>query len=378
MTLKRAGFILLAIVLGLAPLAATGSGLPAQNPYLVGGTPVKGTCSATVTTNCVPLANSLATPGVLPKVSPAGALAESAVSDNGTDTVTVAGRNVVVAPGYGTTVLANGNFATDTVWVKGIGWTISGNAAHSDGSGAFADVSQAGVLVPGHTYITVFTVSSVSGGSVLLQLGVSAFGAAHGVPGTFTETITADGTNFYILAVGPTFTGAVTNVSVRDVNPGILSAQPGGTVPAWYKYSLIAIANGVNGCAHGTGCWQVNGVLGANKAAGFTQDVVLFQLPAKGKVTDWTMQTVAACTGATTASSGLGTAANNVLFRTQSYDIAAAPGATNIVEGPTAGAGAGTSAAINIVASLITTVANVDQLVAGCAVDYEVLWAVKP
>jgi hypothetical protein len=192
-------------------------------------------------------------------------------------------------------------------------------------------------------------------------------------------------TTNYRNIVGPnSFAAApVVVVSVADGNVlvsdhGAVSAPPGGTVPAWAKYSLVAIANGVNGCANANGCWQVNGVLGANKTAGFTQDVVLFALPAKGKVTDWSIQTVAACTGATTALSGLGTTGNNVLLHAQTYDIMAAPGATNLTEGPTASAGSGTSAGTNIVASLVTTIANVDQLITGCAVDYEVMWAVRP
>jgi hypothetical protein len=159
---------------------------------------------------------------------------------------------------------------------------------------------------------------------------------------------------------------------------GNLIGSPGGTVPAWALYALLAIANGVNGCANPNGCWQVNGVLGANKAAGLTQDVVLFQLPVKGKVSDWRIKTNTACTGTATANTGLGVTGSNVLFRAQTYDIQAAPGNTNLTEGPTAGAGSGTSAAINVVASLITTVNNVDQLVAGCALDFDILWSGLP
>lgn len=153
---------------------------------------------------------------------------------------------------------------------------------------------------------------------------------------------------------------------------------PASYVPGWYKYSLIAIANGVNGCANAAGCWQVNGVLGANKTAGLTQDVVLAALPAKWHVTDWSIKTAVVCTGATTALSGLGVTSNTTLFRAQTYDIAAAVADANLTTGPTAGAGANTTAGTNLVASLITTVNNVDQLVVGCAVDYHVLESVRP
>lgn len=157
-------------------------------------------------------------------------------------------------------------------------------------------------------------------------------------------------------------------------------AIPGGSVPAWKLYALASIANGVNGCANANGCWQVNGVLGANRAAALTQDVVLFQLPGKGKVSDWRIKSNIACTGAATANSGLGTTGNNVLFRAQTYDIAAAVSDTNLTEGPTAGAGSGTAAATNIVASVITTSGTqyIDTLAAGCAIDYSVMWAVLP
>jgi hypothetical protein len=151
-----------------------------------------------------------------------------------------------------------------------------------------------------------------------------------------------------------------------------------GNVPYWAKYALVAIANGVNGCANANGCWQVNGVLGANKTAGFTQDVILFQLPSNGYVDPPVrIKTATACTGSATALTGLGTAGNNVFYRAQTYDIQAAPSATNFGDA-LAASGSTTTAAVNVVASLITTINNIDQLVAGCAVDYWVKWAVLP
>ena len=149
-----------------------------------------------------------------------------------------------------------------------------------------------------------------------------------------------------------------------DIRPGAPANSP-----AWQKYALVANANG---------CWQVNGVLGANKAAGLTQDVTLFQLPIKGKVTDWRMKTAVVFTGAATAVSGLGVTGSDVLFRAASYDLTAAVSDTNLASGPTAGVGGGTAAAINVVASLITTVNNVDQLAAGAELDVWVQWSILP
>jgi hypothetical protein len=182
--------------------------------------------------------------------------------------------------------------------------------------------------------------------------------------------ITIDPATYQVVV---TFVGTPTGHCVVNGGSGASTA-----IPEWRKYSLVAIVNGVNGCANANGCWQVNGILGANKAAGFTQDVVLTALGARWQLTDWRIKTNTACTGATTALSGLGTTGNNTLFRSQTYDIAPAAANTNLSTGPTAGAGADTAAGTNLVASLITTVQNVDQLVAGCAVDYWAMWGILP
>ena len=157
-----------------------------------------------------------------------------------------------------------------------------------------------------------------------------------------------------------------------------LSAAPGGTVPAWKLLQLAGVANGVGDCTNATGCWSVNGGTAIAQTAGLTQDVVLEALPAKAQVSDWRIKTNTICTGATTAKVGLGTTASNVLFRAQIYDIGAAVSGTNLTTGPTAGAGSNTAAATNLVASLITTVENVDAIVDTCKVDIWVLYGVLP
>lgn len=127
-----------------------------------------------------------------------------------------------------------------------------------------------------------------------------------------------------------------------------------------------------------SGSWSVNGGTAVLADAALTQDVALFELPARGHVTDWRIKTNTACTGTTTAKTGLGTTGSNVLFRAQTYDIQAAVSDTNLTNGPTAGTGSETHATTNIVASLITTVKTVDALVSGCTLDLWVQWAVLP
>lgn len=149
-------------------------------------------------------------------------------------------------------------------------------------------------------------------------------------------------------------------------------------VPGWFKYAVLKIANGVNGCASANGCWQVNGVLGAAAAAGLTQDVSLFVLPARGHVTDYRIKLGVRCTGAATSNTGLGTALTNTLYRTQNYNLDQAVGNTILATGPPAFGGSDTHGAVEVVGSLINTVDNIDQLVVGCAVDYWLLWGTLP
>ena len=157
-----------------------------------------------------------------------------------------------------------------------------------------------------------------------------------------------------------------------------LYAQTQQGVPTWRKYALVKIANGVNGCANANGCWQVNGALGANAAAGLTQNVALLAMPARAHLTDYRIKLATRCTGAATALSGLGTTGTNNLYRALNYNIDQAVSNTAIATGPPTAGGSDTHASTNLVASLVTTVQNIDQLVAGCTVDYWVLWGVLP
>lgn len=153
------------------------------------------------------------------------------------------------------------------------------------------------------------------------------------------------------------------------------------TVPYWSKYTLTAIANGVNGCANANGCWQVNGVLGANKTAGLTQDVTLFQLPAGAFLGGPPrLKTATAFTGTTTLTATLGTATLNTFFVSAVYDLKAAVSVTNFApaSGLSVGLGSSTTAAVNVVLGLIATIQNIDQIVTGSSVDIWVQVATLP
>ena len=106
--------------------------------------------------------------------------------------------------------------------------------------------------------------------------------------------------------------------------------------------------------------------------------MTLVALAGRGNVTDYRIKVGVRCTGATTALTGLGTTGTNSLYRALNYNIDQVVGDTAIATGPPTGGGNDTHAATNVVASLVTTVNNVDALVTGCGVDFWLLQGVLP
>jgi len=195
-------------------------------------------------------------------------------------------------------------------------------------------------------------------------------GVVIGSAGTQAEqTITVDTTTTHVLHGG-------TPPSFGPVGP--TTDIP--NTPTWQTFTVTAIANGINGCANANGCWQVNGVLGANKAAALTQSVVLFQLPANGYAQAFRYKTALACTGTATLKAGLGTASSSDFYLVSStgYDLKAAVSATNISTALPLAFGSDTSAAVNVVSSLTATTNNIDQITAGCSYSISVEWSVLP
>ena len=119
---------------------------------------------------------------------------------------------------YGSELVINGDFATDTVWLKGDGWTISGGTANCDGTQnpAFSKLTQSGILTVGKTYKTIFTVSNRSAGSVRLKVG-GTNGTLHSADGTYEQEIEATATPTLDVQSDPTFVGSIDNVSVKEV-----------------------------------------------------------------------------------------------------------------------------------------------------------------
>jgi len=110
--------------------------------------------------------------------------------------------------------VTNGDFATDTIWTKGAGWTIGSGVATATGaiSTAISQTANA-TLIQGQSYTVTYTVT-VSAGSIVPAIGGQTGPTAHNASGTFSETITAGATQL-IAFTGTGFTGTLDNVSVK-------------------------------------------------------------------------------------------------------------------------------------------------------------------
>jgi len=130
--------------------------------------------------------------------------------------------DIVRAPMF-KNLVTNGGFDSDTVWSKGMGWTISGGQANK-ASGALSALSQSGLPL---TYERKYLVSydlTVSGGGVNPRLGVST-SSGNIVPqqtsgGSFAIPTRAygDDKSLYFVA-SDSFVGSVDNVSIWEVDP---------------------------------------------------------------------------------------------------------------------------------------------------------------
>lgn len=183
-----------------------------------------------------------------------------------------------------------------------------------------------------------------------------------------------------LLSIALTFTASLFAQGQPMPSP-FVTAGASGSLPIWSAYTLTAISNGSNGCINANGCWQVNGVLGANKSAALTQAITLFQLPASGFVSNFRIKSVIACTGTSTLRSGLGTATGPDFFMVSAstgYDLQAVVFATNITTVLPLAVGSTTTAAVNLVANLTSTSGNIDQIAAGCSFTVWILTAILP
>ena len=126
-------------------------------------------------------------------------------------------------------IVRNNEFDTDTIWVKGIGWTISGGKA-THAAGTASNMSQGALNIFASELVkTTYTISGQSAGNIKIQ--VSGGGGGGGISrtsnGTYVEEInagTAGVGNIYFVASSD-FDGSLDIVKVEKIVPELINTD---------------------------------------------------------------------------------------------------------------------------------------------------------
>lgn len=128
------------------------------------------------------------------------------------------GTEVVSGVGSEFESIVNGEFATDTDWTKGTGWTISAGTANK-AAGVGSDLEQDISSDSGKLYVLNYDISGRTAGTVTPDIG-GQNGVVRSEDGSFEETITAQAVDtFFRLEADSSFDGSIDNVSVRGSLP---------------------------------------------------------------------------------------------------------------------------------------------------------------
>ena len=120
----------------------------------------------------------------------------------------------------GSELLTNGDFSVDANWTKGTGWTIGGGVGNH-ASGSASSLIQSSGAGAAWTVKTVYTITAISGGDILINIGGTA-GATRTTLGTYTETLLAGGSQVNFNASSG-FNGSIDNASVKRISWTITS-----------------------------------------------------------------------------------------------------------------------------------------------------------
>ena len=127
----------------------------------------------------------------------------------------------------GSELVSNGTFDSDTAWTKQAGWSISAGAANvnTTGIGTTSLISTGMTVTTGVWYRVTYTIASVAGTGLRVNLGGYTEPVYRTAPGTYTLMVLATTTTGFSVTAGSTNTIAtIDNISVREL-PGLHASQ---------------------------------------------------------------------------------------------------------------------------------------------------------
>ena len=139
---------------------------------------------------------------------------------------------------FGSELITNGNYETDSDWSKGTGCTIENGKANLLNAPAFNfALSQTPSFTVGRKYLVEYSISQHTTGSIIVRLG-SNLGTTRNGNGTFSETIIAQA-NSIIFQPKSIFTGSIDNVSVKEVTEADFDFTRGSSATRVNEKGLI-------------------------------------------------------------------------------------------------------------------------------------------
>ncbi len=141
-------------------------------------------------------------------------------------------RVTLYHPNVGEELVVNGQFATDTDYNKGGGWTIAAGVATRTNTGSASNISQVLDEMPpaGTPTFVAFTITDIVSGTLQPKFsgGTNANGTVRSAVGTYSEVIVVNaGNNRILFTASASFAGSITNLSVRAFPAGAIQSADG-------------------------------------------------------------------------------------------------------------------------------------------------------
>ncbi len=143
---------------------------------------------------------------------------------------------------FGSELITNGDFATDSNWTKGTGWSIAnGKASRTAQSGSTA-CDQSISLIAGKKYKIVYTLTMSAGSfNVRFSGTTNVNGLSRTTSGTYIDyLVAATGNNtFRLVGADGSFVGGVDNVSVKEATDADFDFTRGSAATRVTKDGLV-------------------------------------------------------------------------------------------------------------------------------------------
>lgn len=120
----------------------------------------------------------------------------------------------------GADLISNGGFDSDTVWIKGVGWTIGGGVASATNVNTAAALVQGIAIAAATTYKIRIEVSNYVGGVCQIWLGAVYSGVEINGNGVFTAEVTTGdplASSTLSLEGYTNFTADLDNITVKEI-----------------------------------------------------------------------------------------------------------------------------------------------------------------